>query len=71
MSDEKGFLLKYVYPSELGLHIEHYTEAEAKAAYEHAKSKGANVRLDGVILTWQFYNPRSQDYNPTRPEVFE
>lgn len=61
MMNRQGFAFKHVYPSELGLHIEHYTEAEAKAAYEDAKSKGMNVRLDGLILTWQFYNPRKSE----------
>ena len=58
MMNRREFAVKHVYPSELGLHIEHYTKAEAKAAYEDAKSKGMKVRLDGLILTWQFYNPR-------------
>lgn len=57
--NSRGFAIKSVYPSELGMHIEHYTEVEAQAAYTDAKSKGMNVRLDGSILTWQFYNPRS------------
>lgn len=57
---EKTFAIKSVYPSEQGLHLEHYTEAEAQAAYKDAKSRGINnVELDGLILTWKVYNPRS------------
>ncbi len=62
MDERRTFAAKYVYPSELGLHIEHYTEAEARAAYEDAKSRGINnVRLDGLILTWMVFNPRKSE----------
>ncbi len=55
-----GFAAKRVYPSEQGLHIECYTEAEAQAAYEDAKNRGINnVEVDGCVYTWKFYNPRS------------
>lgn len=66
MDNNHGFAFKHVYPSELGLHIEHYTLWEARAAYVDAKSKGMNVRLDGSILTWQFLNPRSPQPIPIR-----
>lgn len=69
MPNNYGFAAKRVYPSEQGLHFEHYTEAEAQAAYEDAKSRGINnIELDGVILTWKFYNPRSPHPIPIRQE---
>lgn len=69
MVDRQGFAAKNVYPSELDLHIEHYTEEEAKAAYEDAKSKGANVRLDGLIITFRFYNPRKSEVVDPKPQA--
>lgn len=57
--DSRGFAAKHVYPSPLGLHIEHCTTQEAQAAYADAKSRGINnVELNGLILTWKFYNPK-------------
>lgn len=48
------FAARRVYPSEQGLQIKCYTEAEAKAAYAHVKNRGINnVELDGLILTWK------------------
>jgi hypothetical protein len=65
------FAAKHVYPSELGLHIEHYTEAEARAAYEDAKSRGINnVRLDGLILTGLVYNPRQSEMSESDGRSF-
>lgn len=55
---KSSFAAKSVYPSELGLHIEHHSEDEALKAYTHAKNQGMTVRLDGAVMTWQFYNPR-------------
>lgn len=63
-----GFALKHIYPSEQGLHIVHYSTSEAAAAYADAKSKGMNVRLDGVVMTWCFYNPRSPHPIPISQE---
>lgn len=58
-----GFAAKRVYPSEQGLHFEHYTEADAQAAYTDAKSRGINnVEIDGLILTWKFHNPKINPY---------
>lgn len=59
MQNDAGFVAKRVYPSEQGLHIEHYDDAQAQAAYADAKSVGADVELDGLVLTWKFSNPRS------------
>ena len=68
--DSRGFAAKHVYPSPLGLHIEHYTTTEAQAAYADAKSRGINnVELNGLILTWKFYNPKINPHpvaSPTR-----
>lgn len=52
MPNNYGFAAKKVYPSSEGIHIEHYTEEEAKAAYEDALRKNKNVTIDGVVLTW-------------------
>lgn len=56
----QGFAAKRVYPSDCGLHIEHYTETEAQAAYADAKSRGINnVELDGLVLIWKFPNRKA------------
>ncbi|OKH52674.1 hypothetical protein NIES2101_13615 [Calothrix sp. HK-06] len=52
MPNNYGFAAKKVYPSDKGIHIEHYTEEEAKAAYEDALRKNKNVTIDGVVLAW-------------------
>lgn len=52
MPNNYGFAAKKVYFSDKGIHIEHYTEEEAKAAYEDALRKNKNVTIDGVVLTW-------------------
>lgn len=65
----QNFAAKRVYPSEQGLHIEHYTETEAQAAYVDAKSKGMNVELNGLVMTWKFHNPKVNPHlvaSPTR-----
>lgn len=48
------FAAKKVYPSDEGIHIEHYIEEEAQAAYEDALRKNKNVTIDGVALTLHF-----------------
>jgi hypothetical protein len=53
MPNNYGFAAKKVYPSDKGIHIEHYNE-EAKAAYEDALRKNKNVTIDGMVLTWHF-----------------
>ena len=58
MQNNYGFATKRVYPSEEGLHFEHYTQEEAEIAYIDALGKGANVELNGIILTWKFNNSR-------------
>lgn len=56
----KEFGAKRVYRSESGLHIELYSEAEAQAAYNDAKSRNINnVELNGLVLTWKFPNPKT------------
>ena len=54
------FATKQVYPSEQGLHFEHYTEEEALAAYKDAKSRGINnIELTGLVVVWKFSNPKN------------
>ncbi len=47
-----GFAIKHIYPSEQGLDIVHYSIEEAAAAYADARSKGMNVELDCLIMTF-------------------
>ncbi len=68
MEQRSGFTAEFgakrVYPSEQGLHIECYTEAQAQAAYADATSKGiSNIELDGLVLIWK---PPAQKYRRTR-----
>ncbi len=62
-----GFTARRVYPSSDGIAIEHYTEREAKAAYQDAISKNKSVTLDGLVLTWHFKQSlvQSSDDSPT------
>ncbi len=57
-ANEKGFPAKNVYPSEIGIHIECYSEEDAEAAYFDCKSKGMNVEFDGTTVIWKFHNPK-------------
>ena len=68
MSTNYEFAAKRVYPSIDGICIEHYTEREAKAAYQDAQRKNKTVTLDGLILTWHFKPSRVQlsDDSPTQ-----
>ncbi len=60
MSTNYDFAAKRVYPSLDGICIEHYTESEAKAAYQDAQRKNKSVTLNGLVLTWHFKPSRVQ-----------
>lgn len=52
------FIVKRVYPSDKGLHLEFATEAEAKAFYENSFSRGINSNeLDGITVIKTFKKP--------------
>ncbi len=66
MPTEYGFIAKKVYPSQEGLHFEHYTEEEALLSYEDARKKGKNVALNGLIMTW-YFPVKSKNYSSVNP----
>lgn len=68
MFPEDGFAARKVYSSEEGLHIEMYSLTDAEAAYLDAKTRGINnVKLDGLVLTWQFKKPSTCDNSDEEP----
>lgn len=71
MQNDAGFAAKRIYPSEQGLHIEHYDNAQAQAAYADAKRVGADVELNGLVLTWKFSNPRLTKFSTELTDEYD